>query len=151
MTLKTSPSRNRIKSIVSYLGGASLALWALVFALEPDVGFVAPVPWMALFWALQIGLGLITLEFVLLFITRIVSFWKFPLWLVVITSGVIGSALLSPLYWLIGEGLMEQILGFPVRVDADGAVEVSLTFGIPAILNEFVDIVGPITAAWALI
>ena len=32
-----------------------------------------------------------------------------------------------------------------------GAVEVSLTFGIPAILNEFVDIVGPITAAWALI
>ena len=151
MTLETSPSRNRIKSIVSYLGGAGLALWALVFALEPDVGFVAPVPWMALFWALQIGLGLITLEFVLLFITRIVSFWKFPLWLVVITSGVIGSALLSPLYWLIGEGLMEQILGFPVRVDADGAVEVSLTFGIPAILNEFVDIVGPITAAWALI
>ncbi|MFN5447809.1 MAG: LytTR family DNA-binding domain-containing protein [Burkholderiales bacterium] len=151
MTLETSPSRNRIKSIVSYLGGAGLALWALVFALEPDVGFVAPVPWMALFWALQIGLGLITLQFVLLFITRIVSFWKFPLWLVVITSGVIGSALLSPLYWLIGEGLMEQILGFPVRVDADGAVEVSLTFGIPAILNEFVDIVGPITAAWALI
>jgi len=151
MTLETSPSRNRIKSIVSYLGGAGLALWALVFALEPDVGFVAPVPWMALFWALQIGLGLITLQFVLLFITRIVSFRKFPLWLVVITSGVIGSALLSPLYWLIGEGLMEQILGFPVRVDADGAVEVSLTFGIPAILNEFVDIVGPITAAWALI
>ena len=151
MTLETSPSRNRIKSIVSYLGGAGLALWALVFTLEPDVGFVAPVPWMALFWALQIGLGLIALQFVLLFITRIVSFRKFPLWLVVITSGVIGSALLSPLYWLIGEGLMEQILGFPVRVDANGAVEVSLTFGIPAILNEFVDIVGPITAAWALI
>jgi hypothetical protein len=74
-----------------------------------------------------------------------------PLWSLVVMSGLIGAAVLAPLYWLIGEGLMEQILGFPVRVDADGAVEVSLTFGIPAILNEFVDIVGPITAAWALI
>jgi hypothetical protein len=46
---------------------------------------------------------------------------------------------------------MEQVLGFPVRVDADEAVEVSFAFGIPVILDEFVDIVGPVTAAWALI
>ena len=124
---------------------------ALVLALEPDVGFTAPFVWMALFWALQIGVGLAALQCALFLITRVDRFQQLPLWVVVIASGIAGSIFLSPIYWLIGEGLMEQVLGFPVRVDADGAVEVSLTFGIPAILNEFVDIVGPVTAAWALI
>ena len=124
---------------------------ALVLALEPDVGFTAPFVWMALFWALQIGVGLAALQCALFLITRVDRFQQLPLWVVVIASGIAGSIFLSPIYWLIGEGLMEQVLGFPVRVDADGAVEVSLTFGIPAILDEFVDIVGPVTAAWALI
>ncbi len=74
-----------------------------------------------------------------------------PLWVVVISSGVIGSAFLSPLYWLIGEGLMEQILGFPAKGDAGGGVERTFAFGIPAVVNEFFDIVSPVTAAWALI
>ena len=124
---------------------------ALVLALEPDVGFTAPFVWMALFWALQIGVGLAALQCALFLITRVDRFQQLPLWVVVIASGIAGSIFLSPIYWLIGEGLMEQVLGFPARVDADGAVEVSLTFGIPAILDEFVDIVGPVTAAWALI
>ena len=151
MTLQTSSSPTGIRSIVSYLGGAGVALLALVLALEPDVGFTAPFVWMALFWALQIGVGLAALQCALFLITRVDRFQQLPLWVVVIASGIAGSIFLSPIYWLIGEGLMEQVLGFPVRVDADGAVEVSLTFGIPAILNEFVDIVGPVTAAWALI
>ena len=151
MTLQTSSSPTGIRSIVSYLGGAGVALLALVLALEPDVGFTAPFVWMALFWALQIGVGLAALQCALFLITRVDRFQQLPLWVVVIASGIAGSIFLSPIYWLIGEGLMEQVLGFPVRVDADGAVEVSLTFGIPAILDEFVDIVGPVTAAWALI
>jgi hypothetical protein len=151
MTLQTSSSPTGIRSIVSYLGGAGVALLALVLALEPDVGFTAPFVWMALFWALQIGIGLAALQCALFLITRVDRVQQLPLWVVVITSGIAGSIFLSPIYWLIGEGLMEQVLGFPVRVDADGAVEVSLTFGIPAILDEFVDIVGPVTAAWALI
>lgn len=151
MTLQTSSSPTGIRSIVSYLGGAGVALLALVLALEPDVGFTAPFVWMALFWALQIGVGLATLQCALFLITRVDRVQQLPLWVVVIASGIAGSVFLSPIYWLIGEGLMEQVFGFPVRVDADGAVEVSLTFGIPAILNEFVDIVGPVTSAWALI
>ena len=151
MTIQTSSSPTGIRSIVSYLGGAGVALLALVLALEPDVGFTAPFVWMALFWALQIGVGLAALQCALFLITRVDRFQQLPLWVVVIASGIAGSIFLSPIYWLIGEGLMEQVLGFPVRVDADGAVEVSLTFGIPAILDEFVDIVGPVTAAWALI
>jgi hypothetical protein len=151
MTLQTSSSTIGIRSIVSYLGGAGVALWALVLALEPDVGFTAPFAWMALFWALQIGIGFTALQCVLFLITRVERIQRLPLWVVVLASGIIGSIFLSPLYWLIGEGLMEQVLGFPVRVGADGAFEVSLTFGIPAILDEFVDIVGPVTAAWALI
>ena len=151
MTLQTSSSPTGIRSIVSYLGGAGVALLALVLALEPDVGFTAPFVWMALFWALQIGVGLAALQCALFLITRVDRFQQLPLWVVVIASGIAGSIFLSPIYWLIGEGLMEQVLGFPVRVDADGAVEVSLTFGIPAILDEFVDVVGPVTAAWALI
>ena len=151
MTLQTSSSPTGIRSIVSYLGGAGVALVALVLALEPDVGFTAPFVWMALFWALQIGVGLAALQCALFLITRVDRFQQLPLWVVVFASGIAGSIFLSPIYWLIGEGLMEQVLGFPVRVDADGAVEVSVTFGIPAILDEFVDIVGPVTAAWALI
>jgi len=151
MTLQTSSSPTGIRSIVSYLGGAGVALLALVLALEPDVGFTAPFVWMALFWALQIGVGLAALQCALFLITRVDRFQQLPLWVVVFASGIAGSIFLSPIYWLIGEGLMEQVLGFPVRVDADGAVEVSVTFGIPAILDEFVDIVGPVTAAWALI
>ena len=151
MTLQTSSSPTGIRSIVSYLGGAGVALLALVLALEPDVGFTAPFVWMALFWALQIGVGLAALQCALFLITRVDRFQQLPLWVVVIASGIAGSIFLSPIYWLIGEGLMEQVFGFPVRVDAAGAVEVSLTFGIPAILNEFVDIVGPVTSAWALI
>lgn len=151
MTVQTSSSPTGIRSIVIYLGGAGVALLALVLALEPDVGFTAPFVWMVLFWALQIGVGLAALQCALFLITRVDRFQQLPLWVVVIASGIAGSIFLSPIYWLIGEGLMEQVLGFPVRVDADGAVEVSLTFGIPAILNEFVDIVGPVTAAWALI
>ncbi len=151
MTVQTSSSPTGIRSIVIYLGGDGVALLALVLALEPDVGFTAPFVWMVLFWALQIGVGLAALQCALFLITRVDRFQQLPLWVVVIASGIAGSIFLSPIYWLIGEGLMEQVLGFPVRVDADGAVEVSLTFGIPAILNEFVDIVGPVTAAWALI
>ncbi len=151
MTVQTSSSPTGIRSIVIYLGGAGVALLALVLALEPDVGFTAPFVWMALFWALQIGVGLAALQCALFLITRVDRFQQLPLWVVVIASGIAGSIFLSPIYWLIGEGLMEQVLGFPVRVDADGAVEVSVTFGMPAILDEFVDIVGPVTAAWALI
>lgn len=151
MTLQTSSSPTGIRSIVSYLGGAGVALLALVLALEPDVGFTAPFAWMSLFWALQIGIGLAVLQCALFLITRVDRVPQLPLWVDVLVSGIAGSIFLSPIYWLIGEGLMEQVLGFPVRVDADGAVEVSLTFGIPAILDEFVDIVGPVTAAWALI
>lgn len=151
MNLQTQANKATSASILFYLAGAGTALWALVIALEPDVGFTAPLPWLALFWALQIGIGLTMLQFVLFLITRVERFQQLPLWVVVFASGVIGSAFLSPLYWLIGEGLMEQVLGFPARVDADEGIEVAVTFGIPAILNEFVDIVGPITAAWALI
>lgn len=122
-----------------------------MLALEPDVGFTAPLKWVSLFWALQIGIGLATLQCALFLITRVDRVQQLPLWVVVLASGLAGSIFLSPIYWLIGEGLMEQVLGFPASVDADGAVEVSLTFGIPAILDEFVDIVGPVTAAWALI
>jgi hypothetical protein len=151
MNVQTQVNKATAASILFFLAGAGTALWALVIALEPDVGFTAPLPWLALFWALQIGIGLTMLQFVLFLITRVERFQQLPLWVVVFASGVIGSAFLSPLYWLIGEGLMEQVLGFPTRVDADEGIEVAVTFGMPAILDEFVDIVGPVTAAWALI
>jgi hypothetical protein len=138
-------------AITLYLTGAGAALWALVVALEPNVGFVAPLPWMAFFWALQISLGLVVLQTVLFLITRLQQLRSWPLWLAVIASGVIGSVILSPFYWLIGEGMMEQILGFPARLDGDEASERPATFGFFAVLGEFFDIVGPVTAAWALI
>jgi hypothetical protein len=138
-------------SISVYLGGAGVALWALVLALEPDVGFIAPLPWMALFWALQIAAGLVVLQITLFSITRIQAARHMPLWAIVIASGVIGSAFLSPLYWLIGEGLMEGVLGFTARPVSHRDVHAGIGFGLAPVWQEFRDVVGPVTAAWLLI
>lgn len=151
MTVQTQTNNTDTRRIVLYLGGAGAALWALVVALEPDVGFTAPLPWMALFWALQIGIGLTALQCVLFLITRVERVQQLRLWVVVLASGVIGSVFLSPLYWLIGEGLMERVLEFGETADSHGDVYAGNSFGLPAVWHEFRDIVGPVTAAWVLI
>lgn len=138
-------------SIAFYLGGVGIALWALIVALKPDVGFLAPLPWMAFFWALQISIGLVVLQLVLFLITRLKTVCRWPLWIVVVVSGVVGSIFLSPLYWLIGEGLMEQVLGFATQSNGAANSKSTLTFELPALVHEFSDIVGPVTAAWVLI
>jgi hypothetical protein len=58
-------------SIARYLGGTGLALWAFVMALMPDPGFMAPWLWMALFWALQIVVGLTILQTILYLMSRV--------------------------------------------------------------------------------
>jgi hypothetical protein len=63
-----------------------------------------------------------------------------------------GSLLLAPIFWVIGEGMMEQLLGFAADVDGDTSSRSASTgFGLRAIANEFTDIVGPVTTAWILI
>lgn len=136
--------------MVLYLCGAGAALWALIMVLRPDPGFTANLPWLAIFWALQIGIGLAVLHRVLHLIRRLPKLTRWPLWLLVAVSGVVGSFLLAPLYWLVGEGLMQQALGFPATIDEDDAAP-PLGFGLAAVLQEFSDIVGPVTAAWLLI
>ena len=133
-----------------YLCGAGAALWALIMMLGPDPGFTANWPWLAMFWALQIGIGLAVLHGLLLLMRRLPKLSKWPVWLLVAVSGVVGSFLLAPLYWLVGEGLMQQALGFPATTDEDDAAP-PLGFGLAAVLQEFSDIVGPVTAAWLLI
>jgi hypothetical protein len=137
--------------MVRYLGGTGCALWALMMALRPDPGFSAPWPWMGLFWCLQIGVGLAVLQSVFYLLSRTAWLSHSRLWLLFIGSGVVGSALLAPLYWLIGEGLMQQTLGFPVTIDDDDDFGIPLAFGLRAVLQEFGDIVGQVTAAWVLI
>jgi hypothetical protein len=139
----------RAGSIARYLSGSGLALWALVMALAPDVGIDAPWVWMAIFWVLQIGVGLAVLQLVLYLLSRIDNVVRWPLWLLVIVSGVLGSVVLAPLYWLIGEGLMLQTLGFAATNDDD--LDAKLVFGLTAMLYEFVDIVAPVTTAWIVV
>ena len=136
-------------SITRYLSGAGIALWALVMALEPDVGLSAPWPYMALFWALQIGIGLTVLQVTLYLLSQADKTAHWPLWILILGSGVLGSGLLAPLYWLIGEGLMVQTLGFDAT-DIDD-LDAQMTFGLSAVIHEFGDIVGPVTAAWILV
>lgn len=119
-----------------------------MLVLQPDVGFRAPLPWMALFWALQISVGLTVLQLVSRTLTRAFGAGRLPIWLLVIGSGVLGSVLLAPLYWLIGEGMMQRLLGFYDRGDDDGTGD---TAWGGSLLAEYLDIVGPVTAAWALI
>jgi len=134
-----------------YLAGAGFALWALIMVLWPDPGFTADWPWLAMFWALQIGIGIAVLHRVLQLMRRLPKLARWPAWLLVAVSGVVGSFLLAPVYWVIGEILMQQALGFPATIDDDGDLAPHVGFGLVAMAQEFSDIVGPVTAAWLLI
>ena len=138
-------------SIARYLGGTGLALWAFVMALLPDPGFMAPWLWMALFWALQIGVGLTILQTILYLMSRVDSKGRMPLWSLVAMSGLCGSVVLAPIYWLIGEGLMQQFMGFAETIDTDELRSVERTLGWAALVEEWLEISGPVIAGWALI
>jgi len=133
------------------LGGTGLALWVFVMALMPDPGFMAPWLWMALFWALQIGVGLTILQTILYLMSRVESKGRMPLWSLVAMSGLCGSVVLAPIYWLIGEGLMQQFMGFAETIDTDELRSVERTLGWAALVEEWLDISGPVIAGWALI
>lgn len=138
-------------SIARYLGGTGLALWVFVMALMPEPGFMAPWLWMALFWALQIGVGLTILQTILYLMSRVDSKGRMPLWSLVAMSGLCGSVVLAPIYWLIGEGLMQQFMGFAETIDTDELRSVERTLGWAALVEEWLDISGPVIAGWALI
>lgn len=138
-------------SISRYLLSCGTALWLLMLVLQPEVGFRAPVAWMAVFWALQIGIGLAVLQGVLLALTRAFGAGRCPIWLLVLASGVLGAVVLAPFYWLIGEGLMQHGLGFAEIGDDDADGPPVPATAAMALAHEFLDIVGPVTAAWVLI
>ena len=138
-------------SIFRYLGGTGCALWLLVMALQPDVGFRATGPWMGFFWLMTIGSGLAVLQSLLYFLSRRKQLQRWPLWSLVAASGILGSALLAPLYWLIGEGLMQALLGFEAAPDDEGFAGTTPGFGLSELAQEFSELVGPVTAAWLLI
>jgi len=140
-----------ISSIIPYLGATGFALWALVMALAPDPGFNAPWPWLSLFWALQITVGLTVLQVTLYLMSRADQRGRMPLWSLVVMSGFIGAAVLAPLYWLIGEGLMQHVFGFAETFEADELIGLQQTSGWTELLDEWLEISGPVIAAWALI
>ena len=149
--MQTSVDTASSVSIARYLGATGLALWAFVMALMPDPGFMAPWPWMALFWALQIGAGLTILQTMLYLMSRFDSKGRMPLWSLVAMSGLCGSVVLAPIYWLIGEGLMQQVFGFGETLDAEELRSVEPTFGWAVLVEEWLNMSGPVMAAWALI
>ena len=136
--------------ILRYLTVAGLALLALMMSLEVNVGFAAPPVARLLFWSLQIATGLLVLQSLLYLLTRRYGASRVPSWSLVLVSAVLGAAVLTPIYWLIGEVLMQQWLGYPALPDDDGdGASGALSVGV--LLAEFVDIVGPLTTAWALV
>ena len=149
--MQTSIDTANSMSIARYLGGTGLALWVFVMALMPDPGFMAPWLWMALFWALQIGVGLTILQTILYLMSRVDSKGRMPLWSLVAMSGLCGSVVLAPIYWLIGEGLMQQFMGFAETIDTDELRSVERTLGWAALVEEWLEISGPVIAGWALI
>ncbi len=151
MTLSVSGQHTAgASSILRYLGVTGIALWLLVMALQPDVGFTAPWLWMGLFWLLQISSGLFILQSLLFLLSRSRHLQTLPLWALVAASGVVGAALLTPLYWLIEELLTTAVADFVLTID-DDELETRSGFGISALLKEFADLAGPVTAAWCLI
>jgi hypothetical protein len=149
--MQTSTSSANRSSIVRYLSVTGLSLWALVMALAPDPGFSAPWHWISLFWAMQIAVGLTVLQTTLYLLSRADPQGRMPMWSLVAVSGFSGAAVLTPIYWMIGEGLMQQVLGFAETLDADELISVQQTFGWAVLVDEWLDISGPVIAAWALI
>lgn len=136
--------------VLRYLTVAGLVLLGLMMSLEVDVGFSAPAAARLGFWVLQISTGLIVLQSVLYLLTRRFGASRVPSWALVLLSAALGAAVLAPVYWLIGEGLMERWLGYPARPDDDGSALAGAAPG-HLLVAEYFDIVGPVTAAWALI
>ena len=149
--MQTSTSSANRSSIVRYLSVTGLSLWALVMALAPDPGFSAPWLWISLFWAMQIAVGLTVLQTTLYLLSRADPQGRMPMWSLVAVSGFCGAVVLTPIYWMIGEGLMQQVLGFAETLDADELISVQQTFGWAVLVDEWLDISGPVIAAWALI
>lgn len=136
--------------ILRYLTVAGLVFLALMLALKPDVGFSAPFALRLLFWTLQIVTGLLVLQSVLYLLTRSYGASRAPSWSLVLLSGLLGSVLLTPLYWLIGEGLMEGWLGYAAQPDDEAPDFAGLPLANP-LVREYFDIVAPVTISWVLI
>jgi hypothetical protein len=149
--MRTSTSSANRTSIIRYLSVTGLTLWALVMALAPDPGFSAPFLWLSLFWAMKIAVGLIVLQTTLYVLSRADQQGRMPLWSLVVMSGFCGAALLTPIYWLLGDGLMQQVLGFAETFDADELISVQQTFGWAVLVDEWLDISAPVIASWVLI
>jgi hypothetical protein len=143
-------SANR-SSIARYLSVTGLSLWALVMALAPDPGFSAPWHWISFFWAIQITVGLTVLQTTLYLLSRSDPQGRMPLWSLVVISGFCGAAVLTPIYWLIGEGLMQQVLGFAETLDTGELIGIQQAFGWAVLFEEWMDISGSVIAAWTLI
>ncbi len=139
-----------IAGMLRYLTATGLVLVGLMTTLEPDVGFAAPTAARLLFWTLQIAAGLLVLQSLLYLLTRRYGASRVSSWVLVLFSGVLGAVVLAPVYWLIGEGLMERWFGYPALPDDDGDDLASIAFGNP-LVEEFFHSVGPVTATWVLI
>jgi len=137
-------------SLPRYLLVVGLVFLAVVMTMKPDVGFRAPAAVLLLFWTLQIGVGLLVLQATLHLLTRLMGASRVPSWALVVLSGVLGSVLLAPAYWGIGEGLMIRWWGVAVLPDEEGIAPDHVSIGHD-MLAEYGDIVGPVTTAWVLI
>ena len=137
-------------SLSRYLVVVGLVFLAVVMTMKPDVGFRAPTAVLLLFWTMQIGVGLLVLQCTLHLLTRVMGASRVPSWALVVVSGVLGSVLLAPAYWGIGEGLMVRWWGFVALPDDDGLAPARVSIGHD-MLAEYGDIVGPVTTAWVLI
>ena len=144
------PNGENARPVLRYLTVVGLAFLALMITLEPDIGFVAPLPAQLLFWTLQIAVGLLVLQSALSLLVRRYGASRLPSWALVLLSGVLGAVVLAPVYWMVGEGLMQGWLGYPARPDEDAAPLLGST-AIHPLIEEYLDIVGPVTAAWMLI
>lgn len=145
-----TPAGAHSEGVLRYLTIVGCAFLALMLTLEPDVGFEAPLAARLLFWSLQIMTGLLVLQSVLYLLTRQLGAGRAPSWSLVLLSGVLGSVLLAPLYWLIGEGLMVSWLDYPTQADDSDTDFMGFTLVNP-LMQEYLNIVGPVTTAWALI
>ena len=145
-----TPAGAHSEGVLRYLTIVGCGFLALMLTLEPDVGFEAPLAARLLFWSLQIMTGLLVLQSVLYLLTRQLGAGRAPSWSLVLLSGVLGSVLLAPLYWLIGEGLMVTWLEYPSQADETAADFIGFTLAHP-LIQEYLNIVGPVSAAWTLI
>lgn len=125
---------------------AALSLTLLFAAIEPAASSGLALPGRLVFWAVHVSLGLLGIYAASLVI-RQAAFSRWPPWLAVLVTGVLGTVLVAPLYLA-----AELIVPLPASEEPDDWLDFFAARGPgQALVAEIVEVLPVFLLAWVVI